>query len=203
MDYKPGPIRTAKIVSLFLMKYIRLFLLKNLLMGVLDIIFGAFLIYGIYKGIRNGLFVELASLVSFIIGIYTAVKFSYMIRNSVSAHVPGSPKTIQIIAFVLTFIIVVIGISILAKAFTKIADFAFLGCLNHLAGGLFGMLRMMLFLGILMGLLLKTSYHDGLISKNVQEKSLLFKPVAKTSEFILPVLKNWFEDLKKQTTSTP
>lgn len=32
-------------------------------MGFLDIIFGLFLVYGLYKGFRNGLFIELASIV--------------------------------------------------------------------------------------------------------------------------------------------
>lgn len=36
-------------------------------MGFIDIVLGALLAYGLYKGLKNGLFVELASLISFFI----------------------------------------------------------------------------------------------------------------------------------------
>lgn len=165
-------------------------------MAFLDLVLGAFLVYGVFKGFRNGFFVELASLLSFVIGIYIAVKFSYLLQDSVGSHLPGSSKTVQVVAFVATFLLVVIGITLLAKAFTKIADFAFLGCVNRMAGGAVGMLRMMLFLGIVLGLLLK---FDA-ISAQAQQKSVFFRPFLRTSEFILPVLKHWFEDLKAKTT---
>ena len=166
-------------------------------MVVLDFVLGAFLAYGCYKGMRNGLFVELASLVSFVIGIYVAVKFSYLMRDYLIKHVSWSAKTVQITAFVLTLILVIVGIFLLAKAFTKIADFAFLGCMNRLAGAVLGIFRMVIFLGIFLGLFQKMNTGNGLISAKTQQKSLLFNPILKTSEFTLPVLKTWFEALVK------
>ena len=50
-------------------------------MSFLDIVFAVFLVYGLIRGLKNGLFVELASLVSFFIGIYIAVKFSVRVRD--------------------------------------------------------------------------------------------------------------------------
>jgi len=162
-----------------------------------DFVLGAFLAYGCYKGIRNGMFVELASLVSFVIGIYVAIKFSYLMRDYLIKQVSWSAKTVQITAFVLTLVLVIVGIFLLAKAFTRIADFAFLGCVNHIAGAALGLFRMVIFLGIFLGLFQKMNSGNGLISKSTQEKSLLFNPILKTSEFTLPVLKNWFAELTK------
>ena len=45
-------------------------------MSFFDIIIGGLLCYSLYKGIRNGLFVEMASFFSLILGIYIAIKFS-------------------------------------------------------------------------------------------------------------------------------
>ena len=50
-------------------------------MSFLDIILGGLLAYSFYKGIRNGLFVELASLISLLVGIYFAVKFSSFMKG--------------------------------------------------------------------------------------------------------------------------
>ena len=82
-------------------------------MGFLDIILGALLAFAFYKGLRNGLFVELASLISLIVGIYFAIKFSSLLKGILSGFVKWNPNSIQIVAFALTFIIVVIGISLL------------------------------------------------------------------------------------------
>ena len=88
-------------------------------MSFLDIVLGSLLVYGLYKGLRNGLFVEIASLISLILGIYIAVKFSIVTAKTLSGFVHWNPKTIQVIAFIFTFILVLIGISLVAKILTK------------------------------------------------------------------------------------
>lgn len=162
-------------------------------MSLIDIFFGVFLIYGFYKGLKNGLFVEFASLVSFFIGIYIAVKFSYIVGNVIG---DGTSKSVKVFAFVLTLILVIIGIYFLAKLLSKVASFVFLGWLNKLGGAVFAVLKMVLLLGIVLSLFQKVNFDDALISKETQEKSLFFNPILKTSEFMLPVLTNWFKDLR-------
>lgn len=168
-------------------------------MGFIDIVLGALLAFGFYKGLKNGLFVELASLISFIIGIYFAIKFSYIASGFLAKNVHWSPKTIQVIAFILTLLLVVVAIHLLAKAFTGIASFAFLGWANTLAGGLFGAVKTALFVGIVLSLFQKVNINNRIVSKETQENSILFNPCVKTAEFLLPVLTDWFEDLKEKT----
>lgn len=166
-------------------------------MSFFDIVLFVFLVYGLYKGIRNGLFVELASLISFIVGVYIAIKFSSVVANRIG---DGTSKSLKVIAFVLTLIMVIIAIHLMAKVFTKIADFAFLGWLNHLLGGFIGIFRMIIFLGICIHIINKIS--DTFIEKETKEHSLFYDPVIKTSELIFPILEKEFEDLKKESTST-
>jgi len=45
-------------------------------MNVLDIILGALLLFGLVRGFMKGLFVEVASLVALIAGVYGAIHFS-------------------------------------------------------------------------------------------------------------------------------
>jgi membrane protein required for colicin V production len=172
-------------------------------MSFLDIILGILLFFALIRGIRNGLFVELASLLSFLIGIYVAVKFSYIVGNMLGYSVASPSKTAKIIAFVLTLILVMVAIHFLAKVFSKIASFVFLGWLNKLGGAVFAFLKTTLFLGIVLSLLQKINIDNALISKETQEKSWFFNPILKTSAVLMPFLTDWFEDLKKETTSTP
>jgi membrane protein required for colicin V production len=162
-------------------------------MGFIDIFLGGLLGYGIFKGIRNGLIVEFASLISFFVGIYIAVKFSSVVGGFI-----GDSKSAKVLAFVLTFILVVIGIHLLAKVFSKIASALFLGLINHIGGALFGGLKTALILGVILSLFQKVNLNDALVSKETQEESLFFNPILKTSEFMLPVLTDWFKDLKSK-----
>lgn len=163
-------------------------------MTFLDLFLGGILAYGCIRGLWKGLFVEMASFVSLLIGIYIAMKFSYLMRSIIEGHVSWEPKTIEITAFALTFIVVVVGIFLLAKLFTTIADFASLGIINRLAGGLFGLLKMTLILSILLSLFLKINYNEMLLSKEKQEQSLFFNPVQKVASFIFPMIKEWFPE---------
>lgn len=172
----------------------------------MDFVIGILLIIGLYQGIKNGLFVEIASIVSFILGVFLAIKFSYLAKGFLEGFVSWNAKTIQITAFVLTLILVVIGVHLLAKIFTKIADFAFLGWANKLAGGIFSVLKTALLIGIVLHLVQKINVDNQLISKEKQEKSLLYRPILDTTAFMMPMVTNWIDDVKaiyKETISTP
>ena len=168
-------------------------------MGFIDVIFAALLVFALIRGLRNGLFVELASLVSFFIGIYIAVKFSYIVGNLLGDSISSSAKTAKVAAFVITLIVVVVAIHLLAKVFSKIASFVFLGLLDKLGGAFFAVLKTVLLLGIVLSLFQKVNINDAIISKETQNKSLLFNPILKTSEVLLPVLTDWFRGLKSKT----
>lgn len=166
-------------------------------MGIIDIVLGVLLVFGLYKGLKNGLFVELASLISFFVGIYVAIKFSYVVANILANNVSWSPKSVQVAAFVVTLAAVVVGVHLLAKFFSGIASFVFLGWLNKLGGAVFATLKTVILLGIVLSLFQKVNVNDMIISKETQENSVLFNPILKTSEILLPVLTDWFKDLKK------
>jgi membrane protein required for colicin V production len=161
-------------------------------MSFIDIILGGLLVFGLIRGLRNGLIIEFASLISFFVGIYIAVKFSSLL---------GDSKTAKVTAFIIILIIVILGIRLLAKLLSKIASTLFLGWLNKLGGAVFATIRMALFLGVILSLFQKVNINNALISKETQKKSLFFNPVLKTSEFMLPVLTDWFKDLGKKITS--
>jgi len=163
-------------------------------MSTIDIILGGLLVFGLIKGILNGFFVELASLFSFVIGIYLASKFSYIVGNALGAS-EGSSRGIKIISFMITFLVVVVGIYFLAKVFSKLSSLVFLGWLNKLLGGLFGVMRITLYAGVCLSLLTKISSE--MFSKETQQESLFYQPITKTSKLIFPVIEQTFETIKK------
>lgn len=165
-------------------------------MSFLDIVLGGLLCYSLYKGIRNGLFVELASLLSLILGIYIAIKFSDVMKNILSG-LHWNPNTIQVIAFILTFIVVVVGIYLLGKFLTGIADFAFLGWLNSLGGGFFRILKTVLIISVFFTVFEKINYHNYLAKKETLDKSLFFNPIQKVAGFVFPSIEKWYDKARK------
>lgn len=161
-------------------------------------LFGALLAFSLYKGIKNGLFVEVASFFSLLLGIYIAIKFSSFMKELIMKHVSWNPNTIQITAFVLTFILVVIGVYFLAKILTGIADFAFLGWANKLGGGFFRILKTILILSIFIALFEKMNFNETFAKKETLDKYYFYNPIKKVAAFVYPSIEKWYDVFKEE-----
>lgn len=168
-------------------------------MNFLDIFLCIALVMGLVGGYRKGFFVELASLVSILLGIFIAIKFSYLTKIFLEKHGFAGNQWIEVIAFGVTFLTVIVGVSLLAKFFTSVADFANLGWANKFFGAVFGMLRTILILSIVLNLLQKINYDYKLVKKETLEKSKLYEPVRKVSRMIYPAIEDWFTAFKSET----
>jgi membrane protein required for colicin V production len=155
-------------------------------MNTFDIIITAFLLFGFISGLFKGLFVEVASFVALIAGIYGAIKFSHFIRSFLETRVSWDEKYITLMSFAISFIIIVIAISLLGKLFTKIADFASLGILNKLLGGIFGVLKIGLILSVVLIIFGKLNNKLPFISIEQQESAVLYKPLKNLAPTIFP-----------------
>ena len=160
-------------------------------MEFIDIIIGGFLLYGFLRGVWNGLFVELASFLSLLVGIWAALKFSNTLNLMLQSIVSWSPKTIMVVSFALTFILVFIAITMLAKVFTTLFSFAGLGIFNKILGGVFGIFKMVLIVGVSLGIFEKVNFANHFAEKETLEKSLFYFQVLNTATSIYPSLQEW------------
>jgi membrane protein required for colicin V production len=165
--------------------------------NILDIILGLFLVYGLYKGLKNGLFVEIASLAAIIIGLYGAIKFSYLTGSYLSQNMDWDETYIKLTAFIITFLAIVILVNMAGKILTRIADFAMLGLLNKIAGGLFGVLKTAVILGTLLYFFESAIPSLDPFKNNMVKESLLYTPIRDIGSLVygnvIEVLKsdNW------------
>ena len=146
-------------------------------MGILDIVLGLLLIYGLYKGLKNGLFVEIASIIALIAGLYGAIHFSYIAGDYLSENKEWNERYINIASFIITFIIIVLVVQLAGKFLTKIADFAMLGLLNKLAGAIFGALKVAVILGALLVFFERANSSVNLVKSETLEESALYEPI--------------------------
>ena len=168
-------------------------------MSFIDIVFAVLLGFAVYKGFKNGLFVEVASLLALVAGIYLAIKFSNVISSLFSDIFPSwNPKYIEITAFIITFLLVVIGIHLSAKILTKLADFAFLGWVNKFAGVVFSLLKTILALSVVLFIFEKININYMLLSKETQENSIFYNPIQNISKAIYPTIEGWYTEISEK-----
>lgn len=166
-------------------------------MAFIDLIFLVILGYGCVRGLWNGFIIEIASLLSLLIGLYIAIKFSFIAKGMVGEHVSWSPKTLEIVAFVLTFVLVIVGISVLAKSLTKIANLTPFGLFNKAAGGFVGVIKTVLILSFILNVFQRINGHVPFTDKKTLQKSLLFYPIMEVAGIVYPSVENWFHEVKE------
>lgn len=162
-------------------------------MVILDIVIGGLLVWGLYRGFKNGLFVELASLVALIAGIFGAIHFSYFVGDQLAARLDWNPRHIGIASFVITLLAIVSLVNLGGRFLTKIANFALLGFLNKLAGGIFGALKAAVILGALLVFVGRFSSPLGVDPEDTASGSILYAPVRDLGGFVFSYVLKEFD----------
>lgn len=157
-------------------------------MTILDIVLAALLCFGLVRGFLKGFFVEVASLIALIAGIYGAIHFSYYVADLLMDLVDWNEKTTNVVAFAITFIIIVLVVALAGKALTKLADFAALGFLNKLLGGIFGLLKIGLILSVLLLIFEKMNNTITFVDEEHTKDSILYKPLKSLAPLLFPII---------------
>lgn len=155
-------------------------------MNMMDIIFGIILILGTIQGLRKGLFVELASLIGLIAGVYGAIHFSYFVGDWLSEKTSWGEQTIKLTAFALTFVIIIIVVSLAGKLLTKIADFAMLGVINKIAGAVFSILKYSFLLSVVLMFVDAADRQISFIGEENKTGSVIYPIIQPLAPSLLP-----------------
>ena len=155
-------------------------------MNYLDIIISICLIYGFVKGFSNGIIIEISNIISVFLAIYIGIHFSefiypYLTLDKLSDY----SNLIPLLSFLIVFIIIIIIIKSVGELINKITNQLALGVVSKLLGAIFGMIKLLL---ILMVLLFFSMEYD-LIDKQTKEESILFNPIKKVSKNIVPEIR--------------
>ena len=155
-------------------------------MNIFDIVILVLLLFGFVRGLTKGLFVEVASLVALIGGVYGAIYFSYFVGDYLEESVSWSEKNISLAAFAITFIIIVVAVGMAGKMLTKIADYAALGLVNKIAGGVFGLLKIGLILSVIFIFFDRMNKTITFVDEETIEESVLYESVKSIAPTIFP-----------------
>ena len=148
-------------------------------MNYLDIIIAIILFIFGWKGLRKGLIIEVVTLLAFGVGIYGAMHFSDFTAAHLQDFMEINPNYLNTIAFVLTFIILVVVVNLIGMLVAKAVKSLNLGFFDRLGGFLFGIIKGVLLCSVVL-MVLNNFQLLGVVKPEVKEKSKLYPYIEQT-----------------------
>ncbi len=169
-------------------------------MNFLDIIILIPVAIFVFKGLKNGLVIEIASLASLFLGIFAGMYLSDYLAGLLVKHLGLNANYTSAVAFILIFIAVIILMRIIAKTIEKVLDLTLLGFINKLLGAVFAVLKGLFLISLVFYVINKFDTKEKLITQATKEKSFLYKPVSGIAPLTIPKIKAEYEKLQKKDT---
>lgn len=169
-------------------------------MSFIDIILIAIFIFAGFRGYQKGFVIQLASLAGLLLGIWGAIKFSDFTAGLLTEHLHITTVYLPLIAFAITFMVIVVGVHLIGKAVEGVFEMAFLGFANSILGVIFGVLKTAFILSVILVIIEKADTKVNVLPKDISEKSLFYRPIARLAPSIFPYLN--FVEIKDKIKET-
>jgi membrane protein required for colicin V production len=157
-------------------------------MNWLDAIIVVILILSLVTGFINGLVKEVASLAALILGIWGAIKFSTFTAEKLYDYFDMTGRYVGVIAFLITFGIIVVIIHFIGILADKVVSAASLGFINRILGIVFGLIKSMLIMSVFFVVLNAIDARRPFLPKKTIEESKFYNPISDIAPAIFPII---------------
>jgi len=154
-------------------------------MNLIDSICLIILIYGSYKGFKNGIVGELLSFLGILLGIYLSKTYYPIVDEYLATIFDSTNQLVSLISVILIFSVTIILTKILSKVITKALNVMALGLLNKLIGSIFGLLKYLLILCIITFIFSQANDIFVFVETNKIEETQIFSKIQKINDYIL------------------
>lgn len=165
-----------------------LILLNLNVMNWLDAIIVVILILSLVTGFINGLVKEVASLAALILGIWGAIRFSTFTAEKLYDYFDMTGHYVGVIAFLITFGLIVVVIHFIGILADKIINAASLGFINRLLGIAFGLIKSVLIMSVFFVVLNAIDARRSFLPKKTIEESKFYNPISDIAPAIFPII---------------
>jgi len=157
-------------------------------MNYIDILILIILVIAAVKGFIDGFIKEFASLAALILGVWAAIKFSDFTAAKLYDFFDMTGKYTGLIAFIITFIVVVIAIHFIGMIIDRLVKAISLGFINRLLGLAFGVFKSILILSVIFVILNTIDEHRPFLPKEKINQSMLYNPISDIAPALFPVI---------------
>jgi len=141
---------------------------------------------GLLKGLFDGVIKQVVSLIALVVGIYFCAKAAGWLRGYINDLGWFPEQGVTILSYILGFLLIV-GILLLAGEIVhRVIGATPLSILNHIAGGIFGLAVIVLFISLLMNILETVDRGSVLIPLDSKVESRFYYPVKEIIPTIYP-----------------
>ena len=169
----------------------------------MDIIIAIVLFLFALKGLRKGIIIEVVTLLAFGVGIYGAMRFSDFTAERLVEYVEIHHKYLNTIAFVLTFVLLVIAVNLIGRAVSNLVKALNLGFFDKLGGFLFGAAKGVLLCSVMLMIFINLNWA-GLMKEEAKKESKLYSYVEQAVPYIyegFDLVKDFVQDKLPEESS--
>ena len=152
-------------------------------MNYLDIIIAVILFLFGFKGLRKGLIIEVVTLLALGVGIYGAMRFSDFTAERLVEYNEVKEEYLNTVAFILTFVLLVIAVNLIGRVVSKAVDAMNLGFIDRLGGFVFGVAKGVLLCSLFV-VILNNLQVMGVVKEEAKQKSKLYPYVEQTVPYL-------------------
>jgi membrane protein required for colicin V production len=157
-------------------------------MNFVDIIIIVPLIYAAWRGFKKGLVIEVFTLLALLVGIYAGIHFSDWTSKLIKDNIDIEGKYLPVVAFTLTFLAVGAIVFFAGKMIERMLKVVNLSPVNKILGVVFGLIKMVYTLSILIILLETYDERGDFIPEEIKSESLFYEPVKITATATIPAI---------------
>lgn len=155
-------------------------------MNFIDIILLVPMIYFAWKGIKNGLIIEVFTLLALIVGLYAGIHFSDFLALKLKELFSWNSKYVPTICFTLIFLGVGAMVYFAGVTLKKLVKIVQLSAIDKIAGLVFSLLTCIYLLSTVLNILESYDQRSSFFPKEKKESSLLYKPITTISTSTIP-----------------
>ena len=159
-------------------------------MNWLDLILVVPVAWLAYKGFKKGLIIEIFSLLALLAGVYGGVHFSDFTTEFLTEDFKFTSEYMPVIAFGLTFILIVVIVYYVGKLLEKSAKIMALSIVNKISGAAFGMMKALLILSLFLVLVDAIDERAKFLPKAQVNNSLMYRPIKGLCAQIFPMIED-------------
>ncbi|MBK5277978.1 MAG: CvpA family protein [Bacteroidia bacterium] len=156
-------------------------------MSKADILLLVLIVLGAFSGYRSGFLMELISLLAIVLGIFGGFKLMGEGMILLQDQFNADKTVLPYISFVVIFLIIVIGVTIIGKMIKHVIDKSFLGKVDQLMGLILGGLKSLFLLSVVIWIVDSLNFS---IKSEWTEGSVLYPFTAQFA----PKLAAWMGD---------
>ena len=167
-------------------------------MQTIDIIIVILLAVGLIGGLRDGLVKQVAGLAGLIGGLLLGRAFYLPVGAWLVDTFGMSVQVAQVASFILILVIVPLLFSLVGWLVSKLLSAICLGWVNRLLGALVGVLKYLLFVGVVITGIEFFDQHDTFVSEQKKESSVLYYPIYNATGIFFDGIKSEVQQLDLQ-----